>query len=391
MLAPAPLAPPATTSSPSASRWRSAACGARRCSAFSRPTGPPGDPRILNNMAVAYEALGNFEQALEYLPAGAQGRPRQPRAEPQLLALHRVLPRLQAGRAAARSPEEVPAALERPASPRRRSPRPGTARLPDPRARGATGEAASMRSGLRQVRSSTPCCPCLMRSPRPRRLPAGTRGQAHPAGARPARPARRRDLAPAPFLVVREEGEEPLRRQGLDVQGEFDRYLERLLKRETRLKVIEIGPVDYPTYDCRPCAANRTSGAPWASGPQADLILAGSLDFDIQDRSGYRTEEYVSPFDGRTYQRQVLVEETGFEYDIVMQVYRRPHRRAALLRQLQGLQAVRGREGRSAGRHVREPLLAGEIASPASSPRRRSRRPACCSPNDGQARGCRAT
>jgi type IV pilus assembly protein PilF len=26
----------------------------------------PGDPQVLNNMAVAYEALGNFEQALEY-------------------------------------------------------------------------------------------------------------------------------------------------------------------------------------------------------------------------------------------------------------------------------------------------------------------------------------
>ncbi len=26
----------------------------------------PGDPRVLNNMAVAYEALGNFERALDY-------------------------------------------------------------------------------------------------------------------------------------------------------------------------------------------------------------------------------------------------------------------------------------------------------------------------------------
>ena len=26
----------------------------------------PGNPRILNNMAVAYEALGNFEKALDY-------------------------------------------------------------------------------------------------------------------------------------------------------------------------------------------------------------------------------------------------------------------------------------------------------------------------------------
>jgi hypothetical protein len=54
---------------------------------------------------------------------------------------------------------------------------------------------------------------------------------------------------------------------------------------------------------------------------QADLIVCGSLDFDIQDRTGYRTEAYTSPFDGRTYYRQVLVEQTGFEYDILMQVY----------------------------------------------------------------------
>ena len=29
----------------------------------------------------------------------------------------------------------------------------------------------------------------------------------------------------------------------------------------------------------------------------------------------------MSPFNGRTYYRQVLVEQTGFEYDILMQVY----------------------------------------------------------------------
>ena len=54
---------------------------------------------------------------------------------------------------------------------------------------------------------------------------------------------------------------------------------------------------------------------------QGDLLLAGGLDFDIQDRTGYRTEEYVSPYNGRTYLRQVLVEQTGFQYDILMQVY----------------------------------------------------------------------
>ncbi len=38
------------------------------------------------------------------------------------------------------------------------------------------------------------------------------------------------------------------------------------------------------------------------------------------DRSGYTTEEYVSPQDGQTYFRQVLVEETGFNYDVLLVV-----------------------------------------------------------------------
>ncbi|RLE20959.1 MAG: hypothetical protein DRJ65_17090, partial [Acidobacteria bacterium] len=41
---------------------------------------------------------------------------------------------------------------------------------------------------------------------------------------------------------------------------------------------------------------------------------------EIRDRAGYDTEEYVSPQDGKTYFRQVLTEETGFEYDILMTI-----------------------------------------------------------------------
>ena len=80
-------------------------------------------------------------------------------------------------------------------------------------------------------------------------------------------------------------------------------------------------PIDYPSYDLAELAANMDFWRVVGERSGADLILSGSLDFDIQDRSGYRTEEYVSPFDGRTYRRQVLVEQTGFEYDIVMEVF----------------------------------------------------------------------
>jgi hypothetical protein len=130
-----------------------------------------------------------------------------------------------------------------------------------------------------------------------------------------------RTIAPAPFIMVSREGEGRMPGRDIDVQAEFERYLFKLVRRETDLKVIEVGPVDYPTYDLDMLGRDQDFWAALGERLQADLILAGSLDFDIQDRSGYRKEEYVSPFDGQVYQRQVLVEETGFEYDIVMQVY----------------------------------------------------------------------
>ncbi len=131
----------------------------------------------------------------------------------------------------------------------------------------------------------------------------------------------RESIAVAPFLVVRDEGDESLARSGLDLQKEFNSYLERLLKRNTRLDLIETGPVDFPSYDLADLSRQQDFWRVLGERLQADLILTGSLDFDVQDRSGYRSEGYTSPYDGRTYYRQVLVEETGFEFDIVMQVY----------------------------------------------------------------------
>ncbi len=133
--------------------------------------------------------------------------------------------------------------------------------------------------------------------------------------------ADRDTIALAPFLVVTEEGEGPIERRGVDVEKEFEGYLKRLLKRRTRLKLVDIGAVDYPTYDLNELSANSEFWRFLGERHDVDLLLFGSLDFDIQDRSGYRTEEYVSPFDSRTYYRQVLVEQTGFEYDIVMEVF----------------------------------------------------------------------
>lgn len=124
----------------------------------------------------------------------------------------------------------------------------------------------------------------------------------------------------APFLVIAREGETPGPERDVDVEGEFTRYLEKILRRETDLHVVESGPLAFPTYDLEELLEDREFWQDVGERTQADLIVSGSLDFDIQDRTGYRTEEFVSPLDGRTYYRQVLVEQTGFEYDVLMVV-----------------------------------------------------------------------
>jgi hypothetical protein len=131
----------------------------------------------------------------------------------------------------------------------------------------------------------------------------------------------RNTLAVAPFIVVRQEGEAKIQGKNIDVQKEFARYLLKVLRRDTQLKVIESGPVEYPIYDLDQLTKQQDFWRALGDRTQADLLLTGGLDFDVQDKSGYRTEEYTSPFNGRPYYRQVLVEQTGFQYDILMQVY----------------------------------------------------------------------
>ncbi len=131
-------------------------------------------------------------------------------------------------------------------------------------------------------------------------------------------------LAALPFVVVGREGSrtsERLRGTAIDVQKEFQRYLLKVIRRETPLRIVETGAIDLPTWDLDQLATDTAFWRSVGERTQADLLVIGSLDFDIQDKSGYRTEEYVSPYDGRSYYRQVLVERTGFEYDIVLMVF----------------------------------------------------------------------
>jgi hypothetical protein len=128
-------------------------------------------------------------------------------------------------------------------------------------------------------------------------------------------------VAIAPFVIA-SKGEKRSDRAGkVDVQTEFNRYLKKQLAKSTKLRLVDVGPTRLPGTDIRSLEAARDYWKEIGARTGADFIVSGIVDFDINDKSGYKTEEYTSPADGRTFYRQVLVESTGFVFDIDLAVF----------------------------------------------------------------------
>jgi hypothetical protein len=129
-------------------------------------------------------------------------------------------------------------------------------------------------------------------------------------------------IAIAPFVIANNGEKRSDRASKVDVQSEFQRYLRKQLMKTTKLKLVDVPPgTRLPGTDMKTLEANRDFWKDLGAKTGADYIVSGVVDFDINDKSGYRTEEYVSPNDGRTYYRQVLVETTGFVFDIDIVVF----------------------------------------------------------------------
>lgn len=123
-------------------------------------------------------------------------------------------------------------------------------------------------------------------------------------------------------VILEPRSGEPTSTADLTAVREFESWLRSQLRRKTRLQVAD--PIENLTPPSRVASELVEATDFWAQiGEQtgAQYIVAASIDVEVLDREGYRTEEYVSPADGKTYFRQVLVEETGFNYDVLMLVF----------------------------------------------------------------------
>jgi len=122
--------------------------------------------------------------------------------------------------------------------------------------------------------------------------------------------------------ILLEPQENPTRRVDLNAVREFDRYVRTMLRRRTRLEVLAPEKdLEVPTTDPNELVKETEFWRSLAERNDAQYVVAASIDVVVLDRAGYQTEKYVSPEDGKTYFRQVLVEETGFKYDILLVVF----------------------------------------------------------------------
>lgn len=128
-------------------------------------------------------------------------------------------------------------------------------------------------------------------------------------------------IALAPFIIASKGEKKNDRAAKVDLQVEFNRYMKKQLTKSTKLRIVESPGLRLPATDMKSLEANRDFWKELGSKTGADFIVSGIVDFDISDKSGYRTEEYVNPSDGRTFYRQVLVESTGFVFDIDIAVF----------------------------------------------------------------------
>ena len=128
-------------------------------------------------------------------------------------------------------------------------------------------------------------------------------------------------LALAPFVIASKGEKRGDRAAKVDVQSEFNRYMRKQLGKSTKLKLVDVPQTRLPGNEIKSLKAARDYWKEMGARTGADFIVSGVVDFDINDRAGYKTEDYVSPADGRVYQRQVLVEATGFVFDIDLAVF----------------------------------------------------------------------
>jgi hypothetical protein len=99
---------------------------------------------------------------------------------------------------------------------------------------------------------------------------------------------------------------------GVDLNKETVSLVRRSMRKKTRLDVLETDPPPLPEQPLRDLLANSGFWRRLAETHGADMLIAGKVSYESQDRSGFVTVDEISPVTGQRVRRSRFVDREGF-------------------------------------------------------------------------------
>ena len=99
----------------------------------------------------------------------------------------------------------------------------------------------------------------------------------------------------------------------VDLNREMVGLIKRELRKKSRLQVLDVEPPPLPEQSLDELTANAPFWKDMGEKYGADLILTGSLGYEVTDRSGFVQEDFISPTTGQRIRRTRFADREGFE------------------------------------------------------------------------------
>ena len=98
----------------------------------------------------------------------------------------------------------------------------------------------------------------------------------------------------------------------MDVDEEFIDFTRDMLRKRSTFEILDVDPPPLPEQEMKDIIRNASYWRRLASRYSADLIIAGSVDFERTDKSGFIQEDIISPYTGQRLRRTRYAEREGF-------------------------------------------------------------------------------
>jgi hypothetical protein len=99
---------------------------------------------------------------------------------------------------------------------------------------------------------------------------------------------------------------------GVDLNKEIVGLLRKELRKKTNLDILDVVPPPLPEQPLKDLLANSGFWRRLGETHAADLIISGKASYESADRSGYVTQDEISPVTGQRVRRTRYVEREGY-------------------------------------------------------------------------------